>query len=84
MAKGYGEPHHLESEIRKKLTKMIAMDINVLIRKEECKDWYLAAGEKIGKEIIKKLEPDVKSKLDKIVTVDLTNIPKSEILGHFK
>ena len=84
VAKGYGEPHHLESEIRKKLTKMIAMDINVLIRKEECKDWYLAAGEKIGKEIIKKLEPDVKSKLDKIVTVDLTNIPKSEILGHFK
>lgn len=83
-AKGYGEPHHLESQIRKKLAKMIAMDINALIKKEACRDWYLAAGDKLGSEIIKKLEPDVKSKLDKIVTVDLTNIPKSEILSHFE
>jgi len=84
VAKGYGEPHHLALEIRKKLVKMIAMDINALIKKEDCENWYLAATEKIGKEIIKKLEPNVKSKLDKDIAVDLTKIPKSEILSHFK
>lgn len=84
VAKGYGEPHHLESETRKKLAKMIAMDINALIKKEGCESWCLAAGEKINEEIIKKLEPAVKSKLDKNITSDLTNVPKSEIVCHFK
>ena len=83
VAKGYGEPHHLESDIRKKLVKLIAMDINALIKKEDCEKWYLAAGERINKEIIQKLEPKVKAKLDKNISFDLTKIPKSEILSHF-
>ncbi len=84
VAEGYGEPHHLETEIRKKLVKIIAMDINALIKKEDCEYWYLAAGERIGKEIINKLEPNVKATLDKRITVDLTQLPKSEILSHFR
>ncbi|HET6514114.1 MAG TPA: host attachment protein [Thermodesulfovibrionales bacterium] len=83
VAKGYGEPHHVESEIDKRLVKMIAMDINAIIQKEDCEDWYLAAGEKINKKIIDKLEPAVKSKLNKCISVDLTRIPKSEILNYF-
>jgi hypothetical protein len=83
VAKGYGEPHNRESEIRKKLVKMIAMDINSLIKKEDCESWYLAAAEKIGKGLIERLEPAVKSKLDKSITADLTKVRKSEILGHF-
>ncbi len=83
VAKGYGEPHNLKSEVMKKVAKTIAADINTLIKKDASKRWYLAVAEKIGKEIIKKLDPDVKSKLDKVITVDLTNVPKSEILSHF-
>jgi len=84
VAKGYGEPHHLESDIRKKLVKIIALNINTLIKKDDCEKWYLAAGERINKEIIQKLEPAVKAKLDKNISFDLTNIPKSEILSHFR
>ena len=84
VAKGYGEPHHLESDIRKKLVKLIALDINALIKKEDCESWYLAAGERINKEIIERLDPAVKTKLDKNISFDLTKIPKSEILSHFK
>ena len=84
VAKGYGEPHHLESETRKKLAKLIALDINALVKKEDCGSWYLAAGEKINKDIIKKLEPAVKARLDKNISVDLTKTPKSEILSHFE
>ncbi len=83
VAKGYGEPHHLESEIIKKLEKMIAMDINALIKKEDCESWYMAAGEKINKGIIKKLEPGVKARLKKNIPCDLTKVRKSEILSHF-
>ncbi|MBI5098614.1 MAG: host attachment protein [Nitrospirae bacterium] len=83
VAKGYGEPHHLESEIRKKLVKLISQDINALIKKEDCENWYLAASAKINKDIIEKLDPEVKSKLDKSITLDLTKTHKSEILSHF-
>jgi hypothetical protein len=83
VAKGYGEPHHLELEIIKKLEKMIAMDINALIKKEDCKSWYLAAGEKINKGIIKQLEPEIKARLEKNIPADLTKVRKSEILSHF-
>jgi len=84
VAKGYGEPHHLESEIRKKLIRMIALDINALIKSEACEGWYLAAGEKISEELINKLEPEVKSRLLRNITADLTTIPVSEIVSHFK
>lgn len=83
VAKGYGEPHHLESETRKKLEKMIAMDISALIKKEDPESWYLAATEKINKEIIKELEPRIKVKMFKKISVDLTGTPKAEILSHF-
>jgi hypothetical protein len=62
---------------------MIAMDINALIKQEDCENWDLAASEKIGKEIINKLELTVKSKLTESIAVDLTKIPKSEVLSHF-
>lgn len=83
VAKGYGEPHNLESEIRKKLAKMIAADINAIIKKEDPEKWYLAAVGKINKKIIENLEPAVKAKMDKNITVDLTNTPRDELMGHF-
>jgi hypothetical protein len=83
VAKGYGEPHNLESETEKKLVKMIAADINALIKREDCEKWHLAAGEKINKGIVENLEPVVKSKLDKNIASNLTNTPKSEIWSHF-
>ncbi|HAM52178.1 MAG TPA: hypothetical protein DCP92_16360 [Nitrospiraceae bacterium] len=83
VAKGYGELHHLESETRKKLEKMIAMDINALIEKERPENWYLAAAERISKEVVKNLDPKIKAKMDKNISVDLTKTSKSEILSHF-
>lgn len=83
VAKGYGEPHHLKTDIEKKLVKIITKDISSIIKKEDCKSWHLAAGEKINKAIIKLLEPGIKSKLVKNISVDLTNIPKSRILSYF-
>ena len=39
VAKGYGQPHRLESAIKMKQIKMIAMNINALIKKEDCENW---------------------------------------------
>lgn len=84
VAKGYGEPHNLGLEIQKKLIKMIAKDINTLIDSEDCKKWYLAAGKKINSQIIKNLKPEIKARLGKNISADLTKIDKSKILSYFE
>jgi hypothetical protein len=83
-AKGYGEPHHLQTEIEKKLIKMIAHDINRLINKENYPRWYLAAVKKINRQIVDRLGSTVRSKLYKNITSDLTKTHRSEILSYFE
>ncbi len=82
-AKGSGERHNIELESEKKIIKMIAKDIDNLIVNEQCKKWYLAAGEKINNQIVSNLKPEVKARLDKNITATLSKVDKSEILSHF-
>ena len=82
-AKDSGERHNIELETEKGLIKMIAKDIDDLIVGEECEKWHFAAGEKINRQIIESLKPEVKARLIKNITANLTNIKKSEILSHF-
>lgn len=82
-AKGYGDPNNLELETEKKLIKMIAKDINRIVTRENC-PWYLAAVKRINRQIVKYLSPEVKDRLGKNITSDLTKTTKSEILAFFE
>lgn len=82
-ATGSGERHNIELETENKIIKMIAKDINTLIDIEDCGKWYLAAGKKINRKIIENLKPEIKARLFKNITANLTKIGKSEILSHF-
>lgn len=82
-AKGYGEPHNIKIEMKKRLTKLIANDINSLIAKEDYPKWDLAAPSKIKRQIIKHLAPDVKEKLGRSITSNLTKTAKSKIMSYF-
>jgi hypothetical protein len=81
--RGYGEPHNLETELQKKLSRRIARDINSLIKKEEYTAWCLAAPAKINGIIVSHLKPEVKTALIKNVVADLTKVKKAEIAGYF-
>lgn len=83
-AMGSGERHTIERETEKRLVRMIAKDIDAVIDSEECESWCLAAGEAINRQVVENLSPEVKARLDKNIAADLTNINKSEILGHFE
>jgi hypothetical protein len=83
-AKGYGEPHNMELEMEKKAAKLIAKDINTIIKKEGSPKWYLAASKMINSQILDNLEAGVKAKLDKNITSDLTKTDKSDIMNYFK
>ena len=84
VATGSGEPHNVETEIEKKVTRRIANEINTLVRKENCHNWYLAAAEAINNQIVENLDPEIKTKMKKNVKADLTKTDKSEILNYFE
>ena len=83
-AKGYGEPHNMELEMEKKAAKLIANDINAIIKKEGSPKWYLAASKMINSQILENLEAAVRAKLDKNIMSNLTKIDKSGIMKHFE
>jgi hypothetical protein len=80
---GYGEAHNLETEEERRLVKQIAADINGVISREKCETWSLAAGKNINGLIIEHLAPEVKAKLDKNLSCNLTKAGKSELLDCF-
>lgn len=82
--KGYGEPHNIELELKKRLIRQISDNICDLIKKGKYKKWHLAASGTINKQIMENLNPSVKSRLKKNVLSDLTKTHKSKILGYFK
>ena len=82
-AQGSGQPHNLEQEIQKQLSRTIARDINSLIAKQGYQAWCLAAPKKINSAIVKHLKPQVMTALIKNIKADLTNIDKSGIPGYF-
>lgn len=81
---GNGEPHNVRLEAERRMTKLIARDINALINKEGTGRWYLAAPEEINRQIVECLEPSVKARLSKNISEDLTKTKKSAILSHFE
>lgn len=83
-ATGNGEPHNTKIEAEKRMVKLIAKDINALIMKGDCAKWYLAAPKRINSQVIEGLEPDVKAKLGKNITADLTKTHRSAVLSHFE
>ena len=83
-AKGYGEPHNIELESEKKTARLIAKDITTIIGREGIKKWWFAAGDKINSLVMENLGPDIKAKMDKNISLNLTKAKKSEILKHFE
>lgn len=83
-ATGYGEPHSLATENEKRLIKLIAKNINRLIAKENCAKWHLTAGKAINSHIVDNLTAEVKAKLGKNITLNLTKTGKAKILSYFE
>ena len=84
-AKGYGEPHNMKSEVDKRLTKLIAKDINAVLSRERNYDtWYFAAPDEIHGRILENLDPSFMSSLGKRATADLTKFKKLDILKYFE
>jgi len=78
-----GERHNIELEARKRFIRKLAQRLNVLARNQEIDQCFLAASREINHPLLEELEPQVRAKIAKNVTADLTKLERTDILSHF-
>jgi len=75
-----GEDHNLETEIITRLLKLIAEEINRLVKTTNPKEWYLAFPEAYNKELFSLLEEGVKSKLKTNIKENLVKVSPQKVI----
>jgi hypothetical protein len=78
-----GERHNIELEQRKRLVRQLAQRLNALVRPPEVERCLVAASREIHHQLLDALEPQVRAKIEKDISADLTKVERAEILGHF-
>lgn len=78
-----GERHNINLEMRKRLVRQLATRVNQLVRMPDVERCMLAASREINNQLIEELDPQVRAKIMKNVSADLTKLERTEILSHF-
>jgi len=78
-----GARHNIELESRKRLVRQLAHRLNALARSPEVEFCLLAASREINHQLLNELEPQVRAKIQKNVSADLTKLEQAELLEHF-
>jgi hypothetical protein len=78
-----GERHNIELESRKRLVRQLAQRFNALARGPDVERCLVAASREINHQLLEELEPQVRAKIEKNVSADLTKLERAEILRHF-
>jgi hypothetical protein len=78
-----GERHNIELEQRKRFVRELARRLNSLARNKEIERCFLAASREINHQLVEELEPQVRAKIEKNLSADLTKLERADILGRF-
>jgi|ERR1051325_1871244 protein required for attachment to host cells len=78
-----GERHNIELEQRKRFVRELARRLNSLARNKEIERCFLAASREINHQLVEELEPEVRAKIEKNLSADLTKLERAEILERF-
>jgi hypothetical protein len=78
-----GERHNIELEQRKRMVRQLASRLNSLARTQEVERCLLAVSREINHQLVDELEPEVRAKIEKNLTADLTKLERADILKRF-
>ncbi len=78
-----GERHNIELEQRRRWIRMLAERCDRLLRRRDLDVCWLAAGREINHQLLAELPQDVRAKIEKNVSANLTKTEKSDLLRHF-
>ena len=79
-----GERHNIWLENDRRSVKQIATKISQLLGNGDYEYCYLAASNKINREIVEHLTPEAKKKIEKNIRCNLVNTPKEQLMQHFQ
>jgi hypothetical protein len=83
MAMSYGERQKIELELHRRLIKQAAEQLRDVVMNRDVETCYFAASPEINDQILNQAGPDVRRKIEKNVSCNLTNTDKGELLRHF-
>ncbi len=78
-----GERHNIELESRKRLVRQLAQKLNRIAKENGFERYLLAASKEINHQLLEELDPEVRARLTKTISADLTKIEKAQLLKHF-
>ena len=70
-------------EIQRRLIKLIAERITVVLNGERPEYWHFAANPEVHQAILNELAPELSERVVRHVQADLTKVPVPEVLAHF-
>jgi hypothetical protein len=78
-----GEQHNMQNEKRRRLVRQMAEHINDLVRRKGVDRCFLAAPQEIHRQLLDEIAPDIRTRMEKSLPLDLTMLDKSELIRHF-
>jgi len=78
-----GEQHNMHLEKRRRLVRQMAHGVTALLRSQNIERCFFAAPQEINHQIVEQIPPQARQKIEKNLTLDLTNIAKSALVNHF-
>lgn len=79
-----GERHNINLEFERRAISQLAKTINQMVAKTPVSQTvYFAAIKEINHQVLDKLDPAVRARIEKVVPEDLTKIHGSKLLSHF-
>jgi hypothetical protein len=79
-----GERHTMETELQRRLMKLLADKINSRLELPEVENCYLAASGEISNDLLAQLTPKARSKVQKSIPRNLSKIDPNDLLQHFE
>ena len=70
-------------DIQRRLIKLIAERITVVLNGERPEYWHFAANPEVHQAILNELAPELSERVVRHVQADLTKVPVPEVLAHF-
>jgi len=78
-----GEQHNMHLEKRRRLVRQMAEGLTALLKPKQIERCFFAAPQEINEQIVENIPSDVRRKIEKNLTLDLTNLDKSTLIDHF-
>ena len=74
----------VELETQRRLVRLVARQIEAIIRREQPEFWDFAAAPEVYQAILGEITPEYRQRLLRSARADLTKTPPPELLAHFE